>query len=71
MVLPFSLTDAVLNPNSEDNIELLQPFDRVVILPQVSANGVDIIGVDPSDLDDPSLGKQNEAFTPCTDRYKA
>lgn len=34
-VLPFSLSKAVLEPSSKDNITL-QPFDRIVVLPQAT-----------------------------------
>ena len=36
IVLPFSLTEAVLSPLSKKNIRL-RPFDRIVILPQANA----------------------------------
>ena len=38
VVFPFSLTKALISPSSKDNITL-QPFDRVVILPQATLLG--------------------------------
>ena len=36
-VLSFSLSSAVLNPSSQDNVEL-RPFDRIVVLPNSTAD---------------------------------
>lgn len=48
VVLPFSLSEAVLNPTSDDNMEL-QPFDRIVVLPHAAAAKDEIIGLDTDD----------------------
>ena len=54
-VFSFSLADAILDPSSEDNI-VLQPFDRVVILPQPSLSGSE----SRRDLIDPYVTKLQE-----------
>ena len=45
-VLAFSLTDALLSPYSEDNIEL-RPFDSIIILPQPVASKDLMLEVNP------------------------
>lgn len=51
VVLPFSLTKAVLQPSSESDISL-QPFDRIVILPMAAAlEDPTTIGLDPDDVE--------------------
>ena len=50
VVLPFSLTEAVLSPSSADNMEL-QPFDRIMILPQPTADKAAIVSLDAENID--------------------
>ena len=58
VVLPFSLSEAVLNPTSDDNMEL-QPFDRIVVLPQPAAAKDEIIGLDIDDDADDLVVEEN------------
>ena len=48
-VLPFSLSGAILEPSSEDNIEL-NPFDRILVLPNSAATEEVIAGFNPDDV---------------------
>ena len=71
VVLPFSLTEAVNNPSSADNL-ILQPFDRIVILPQPITKKDAEIPLDPLDVVDTSEEENSrlDLLTPIVERLE-